>query len=457
MEIAAKIINEAAATKAAKPKVTGSRVIGDQPTWQQLRQSSGGLTPVAVSARLAEADMGRMGPLCDLANALRQKDGHLQGILETRETAVQRLEWELELPKKPTKREKKAASFVEDAIGKALGCVVAQCSSSPYFGYAVTETIWRKSNGYLVPECFKPVEHRRFQYSGSTLVWQDQAGATGGVDIRATYPGQFIISRPRVNGDVPCREGLMRVLVWAALFRNWTLTDWLRLGEIAWRPWRVGKYDRDDFAQPEDIDGLVTVLDSMSTSGVAVIPNTVSLDIEWPQGATNGKGPHYEMFSVLGREMSKSVLGQTETTEASTSSGYAQSKTMDGVRKDKVDSDASFIAEDISRDLISWLVFLNFGANVRAPALRFVTEDAVDLKAFSESVGGLSKAGLRIPAKWARDKAGIPHPVEGEEIIAAAPTAGTSEPKPPTGTDNAPSGADEATDGSKEEGDEEVA
>jgi phage gp29-like protein len=424
--------------KAAKPKM--GRVVQDQTIWMQLTRSAGALTPAAVSARLAEADIGRMGPLVDLWNALRQKDGHLQGIAETRETAVQRLDWELELPKKPTKREKKAAQFVDDAIRTSLAPLIAHCSSSPFTGYAVTETVIRRSSGYLVPDRFKPIAPRRFIYSGETLLWQDQPGLIDGVDLRREYPGQFVISQPRVNGDVPCREGLMRVLVWAALFRNWTLTDWLRLGEIAWRPWRVGKYDRQAFALQEDVDGLVAVLDGMSTSGTAVIPNTVELDVKFPEGG--GKGPHGELFATLGREMSKSVLGQTETTESSASSGYAQSKTHQEVRKDKTEADASFIASDITRDLITPLILWNFGAGIRIPSMRFLTEDAVDLESFGKSVGSMSKAGLRMPAKWARDKAGIPHPIDGEEIIGGPTDEAAQDPtqKPP-GPDTKPEDA----------------
>ena len=443
-EHAAEIINDAAARverKLAAPKP--SRVISDQPTWLELQRTSGGLTPSSVSARLFEADQGRMGQLVDLTNALRQKDAHLQGILETRETAVQRLPWILELPKKPTKLEKKAAQFVEDCIRPGLGGVIAQSSSAPLFGYGVTEAVMRKSSGYIVPDYYAPVLHRRFIMRGSTLLWQDRQGQSA-VDIRADYPGQFIISRPRVNGDSACREGLMRPLVWAALFRNWTLTDWLRLGEIAWRPWRTGSYKASEFRGQEDVDGLVSILDGMATSGVAVVPDTVTLDVQWPQGAANGKGPHSEMYVTMSKEMSKAVLGQTETTEASTSSGYAQSKTQNEVRKDKVESDATFIGADITRDHVAYLVLWNFGPNVRPPKLKAVTEDTVDIEAFGKGVGSLSKAGLRMPAKWARDKAGIPDPVDGEETIGGV-VAPPEDPKgKPAGPDNAPAGADEA-------------
>lgn len=426
--------NRAAARAFAKPMVGGSRVVSDLPTWLQLQRVQGGLTPVEVSRRLAEADLGRMAPLVDLANALRQKDNHLQGILETRETAVQRLPWDLELPKKPTKREKKAYAFVIDALKGPLPAAVAHASSAPYYGYAVSETMWVKSNGYIVPDYFNPIAARRFRYVGNELFWDDQNGKPP-VDIRAEYPSQFVISRPRVNGDVPCREGLMRVLVWAALFRNWTVTDWLRLGEIAWKPWRTGSYDKTKFAQQEEIDDLVDVIDAMSSSGVAVLPDSVKLNVEWPKGASSGSS-HKDIFETMGREMSKSTLGQTETTESSTASGYAQAKVQYDVKQDKRDADAAFIGTDFTRDIVRVLILLNFGEGVRIPNLRAVTEEAEDLEPFGIGIKALKEAGTRIPAKWVRQKAGIPEPVEGEEIIGGAESDGTAGTKPPNAGGN---------------------
>lgn len=448
MEDAASIINAkvhaAEVVRAVTKPKAGGRVIQDPQRWLDLRRNEGGLTPQSVTWRLNEADRGRMGPLVDLANAMRQKDGHLQGILEARETAVQQLPWELELAKKPTKKEKKAAQFVADVLGPILGVAIAHCSSAPFFGYAVTETVWRKSGGYLVPDCFVPHEARRFDRIGRRVIWDDHQGGAV-VDVKAEYPSQFIVSMPRVTGDIPAREGLMRVLVWAALFRNWTLTDWLRLGEIAWKPWRLGSYDRSKFPKQEDVDDLVETIDQMSTSGVAVLSDAVKVDVKWPTGQVGSGNPHETMFSTMGREMSKAVLGQTETTEASKSSGYAQGKVHYEVKLDKRDADAAFCAADITRDLVAWMVLLNFGANVRPPALRFITQEAADLQPFGQGVKALKEAGLRMPAKWARDKAGIPEPAEGEELVGDGIQTEEATPEAaPAGPENEPEGSEES-------------
>jgi phage gp29-like protein len=202
--------------------------------------------------------------------------------------------------------------------------------------------------------------------------------------------------------------------VWSALFRNWTLTDWLRLGEIAWKPWRIGTYKKG--ASKEDISGLLEVLEGMSTNGVAKIPETVEIDVKWaPNGTT--KPMHEVLFETVAREISKATLGQTETIQSSTTSGYAQAKVHNEVRKDLREARAKQVAIDITRDVIRPMVQLNFGPNVRIPTFTFATQDALDLEAFSKGVKNLKEAGLRIPQSWVREEAGIPEPAEGEELL----------------------------------------
>jgi phage gp29-like protein len=87
-----------------------------------------------------------------------------------------------------------------------------------------------------------------------------------GVDLRTWFaPGKVLFYQPRVTGAEPNREGLARVLVWAALFRNWSVRDWVQLGELAWKPWRIGTYDGAD---EKAISTLKTILRCVSTLGI---------------------------------------------------------------------------------------------------------------------------------------------------------------------------------------------
>jgi phage gp29-like protein len=115
--------------------------------------------------------------------------------------------------------------------------------------------------------------------------------------------------------------------------------------------------------------------------------------------------------------MSKATIGQTETISSSQSSGYAQAKVHDGVRRDLVESRAKQLASDVTRDIVAQMCALNFGPNVRPPAFEFITQDPIDLEAFSKAMAALRTAGLKIPQAWVRDQAGIPEPQGDEECL----------------------------------------
>jgi phage gp29-like protein len=419
------------------------KIIGEQPMYLQMQRIGGSLTPAAVSQIFRDADLGNMARLMDLANEARQKDCHLQGVLETRENAVAALPWEMELPPKPTKVERKAAALCEEVLRPLMSVLVPHHNGAVYKGYAVSEIEWRKEGKYLVPVAATPKRERRFRYVGERLVWWDQDMAAG-VDFRAEYPGRFVVSEPRVNGDTRCREGLVRPLMWAALFKNWATSDWLKLAEIAWKPWRTGLYEKN--ASDEDIDALIAVLDDMTSSGVAVLPETVKLEIHYPSGGTSAgnAGTHPALLARMDAEMSKAALGQTLTTEQGNKGTQALGTVHEGVKKDRRDGDAKYIDNDLGRDVCAWVTLLNFGPTVRPSKPKHATDDAVDLLSYAQGTKTLVDAGLRIPASHVRDQAGIPEPKDGEEVLEAAPkpdpNAGDGEqPK----TENKPDGSQE--------------
>jgi len=404
----------------ARPR-PDSRVVPDLSLWNQLSRVGGGLTPVQVSGIIREADGGNTTRLMDLANDARQKDGTLQAVLSQSEEAIGGLDWQLQLPAKPKAKEKRATEWIDGLLrgNASFSRLIAHLAGAVYYGYAVSEILWTKTSGRLVPADYVCLAPRRFGFRSrdGLFVLRDEGTKIDGVDVLDAFPNKFVVSRPRVTGDVPCREGLVRVLMWAALFRNWTMSDWLRTGEIAWKPWRIGTYKPG--TSEESVDNLIAVLDGMSSNGVAVVPDTTTLDVKWaPNGS--GKTTHAELFETIGREMTKAVLGQTETTQSSTSSGYAQAKVHNEVRKDLRESRARCVAADITRDVIRPLIELNFGPGMRVPRMRFVTDDSLDFKAFSEGIKNLVDAGTRIPQSWVREEAGIPDPTGDEEILGAA-------------------------------------
>lgn len=439
-------------TRAQKSPPLGS-VIPDQSQWESVRRIGGGLTPSQVTQIIRSADGGDMARLVDLANEMRQKDGHLQCVLQTLETSVECLPWELVLPgdtkKKKSRRGGPQRKFVEEQLRahRTFKRMLAHLTGSRYYGHAVAEIDWQRDGSKLIPRDLKLHAPRRFAYRATDgrFVWRDESMSQDGVDIRAAYPDKFIVAQPRVNGDVPCREGLVRVLMWLALFRNWSLADWLQLAEMSWKPYRRGIYKKT--ASKEDVENLKNVLAGITTSGVAVHSDAVDVIVEFAKkSGTSESSSHAALFSTCAAEMSKAVLGQTLTTEQGRVGSQALGNVHNDVRKDIRNAFADYLADVITHDLIEPMVRLNFGPTAPVPRLRFITKDAADMKAFSEALVNLtgSSVALKVAASWARDEMGIPDPSADDELLGVYVDDSAFGKKPTNDTDPSPPADNEA-------------
>lgn len=409
----------------APPKLVTVRVnLREEPLWNQFTRIGGKITPEQVSELMRAADMGQPALFVDLTNEARQKDGHMQSVTGTRDRAVALTDHDFLTPKDATADEEKAADLcrrVRDDFDN-FEFLIEHLTGAYLPGHATAEILWRKTDdGFLLPYAAEAVQTREFIFAQSNgqLRYRQTLTDTVGVDLLADNPGRIVQIQRRIVGDVPAREGLARVLVWAALFRNWSVKDWLALGEIGWKPWRIGSYKPG--AQQEDIDAMTRMLERIGTRGVAVIPDTTAINVEWPKNAVSGQSTHREFFDVMGREMSKAVLGQTTSVEAGPNGDRGGVKARDEIRLDVRESDARAVAAVLRAHLYRFVVALNIPGKVRVPVPYFATEESADQKEFSEALKNLHEMGVRIPAKWAREEFGMPEPQEGEEIIEPAP------------------------------------
>lgn len=423
------------------PKVTTTRVvIREKPLFEQFQRIGGSIDPARVSQILAQADQGQPAILCDLFNESRQKDGHLQGICYTRDVAVGLCGLEfVELDDEEAKRkDKKAIALcrrIRDEF-EDFNLLVDHLTGAYIPGHATATIKWERTNdGLLLPRSAERLNARDFIFSqkNGKLRYARFPGDIEGVDLVAENPGRVLQVQRRITGDVQVREGLIRCLVWAALLRNWSLKDWVALGEIGWKPWRLATYKKG--ASQKDIDELCDMLERLGATGVAAIPETTELKVEWPKGmspGTGGSSTHRELLDSMGREMSKAVLGQTTSAEPGPNGSRASDQVRDKVRTDIRETDAIADAACLY-PMFKLAVAVNIGPNVACPVPWFQTDESVDQLAFAQAVKNLADAKVRVPQKWIRDELGAPEPKEGEEVIGeteATPDPNEPQPKP---------------------------
>lgn len=398
-------------------------------------------TPEDVSSLMRLADTGYIYRLCDFWEEQRNRDCHLHTVAHRREQALVTKDWQV-VPASEKRRDLRIAAWAEDAI-KAMGDVhhreardagldlrpladlIAHLNSATIHGFAASELLYVRNGRRVVPAGALPMAPRRFVYAqqDGSLRWWDATGPQTlypGKDILRDYPpGRFILHRPRVNGaGAGPREGLIRPLLWASLFRTWAMGDWLKLAELAWKPYRWGTYDPDKHAGDEDIGALETALQQLMAEGWATISNRTGLNIKFPDNASaQGGGQHEALIRFMAEEMSKAATGHTLTVEEGKRGTARTAQTGENVSHHILEIDARALEGTIQRHLLAPLIRFNFG-DVPLPRFVFVTEQGVDSLALAQAIEKMRGAGLDgISAKWARAALGAPEPDVGEEVL----------------------------------------
>lgn len=213
---------------------------------------------------------------------------------------------------------------------------------------------------------------------------------------------------------------------------NWG--DWSQYIEIFGQPVRVIYYDTYDNRTKME---LKQVLEDSGSSLAMMIPKQAQFELKDGK-QSNGDGKLQESFkNSLNQELSIIILGQTETTTSSGSSGYAQSKTH---------SDQQFeITKNDMAILKSWLneeKFLNVLASYGYPVMggKFVFQKEYDLDNLKVrlEIDSIVATKVVIEPEYWYNTYGIPMPKAGVQAVTApsTQTVDVINPKQKTGKNN---------------------
>lgn len=404
-----------------------SFVIQEPSLTAQIGAIGGGVTPRIVSGILAQADLGQTYRLVDLAHDGRQKDGTLHAALSLAEQAVAQLKYQVLPPPKASAKEKKLAQAFADFFANAENrsdFIAHSIGEGRLFGHATTESRWAFDGKYLGPVAFKPIHCRRFGFrqSDGALTFTPSTGDNPerGIELLKEFAdGNFVQVRQRVNGDVPAREGLARLIAWLTQGRNWTYRDMMQLAELAWKPKRIGKYKRG--AQDADIAALKRIMLDIMANGAAVHPDDVEIEFVWPQGAASGGGAtksvHQALLQWIGAELCKAIIGSADQLEPGENGARAAVETRSQNPKMIRDANANNTAEYVTRQLLYPFTKYNGGDRVRPGKFEFITDDPADLEKLSKAVLNFKNAGARIGETWFYEASNITPPTDSERVI----------------------------------------
>lgn len=378
---------------------------------------SNGLTPRRLARIFREADEGNVRAQMELFEEMEEKDTHLFSQMQTRKLAVTGLDWEVQ-PFSQDERDKEVAGFVDEQLKgiENFEEVLIDMLDAIGKGISIMEIEWVVEDGKNVIGDIEYVHPKKLVWDSTT---DELKICTGEYPSGVELPeNKFVVHKYKAKSGHASRAGIMRVVSWMYLFKNYDIKDWVSFCEVFGMPLRLGKYDAS--ASDDDKKQLMEAIISLGTDAAGIVPSSTMIEFIESQKTTS-----VEIYEKLARycdeQISKAVLGQTLTSDSGGGS-YAQSKTHDEVRHDLTVADAKALAVTIRRDIIRPLVEFNFGTDVDIPFFGFDCHEVEDQKEVVEIYKTLAcDMGLEIPKSHIYKKFNIPKPEDGEEVLEPPP------------------------------------
>lgn len=322
---------------------------------------------------------------------MEQKDPVLYGIIEQRRAAVLTKTRRV-VPASMCARDLFIADFVESVLsniggedGGFDGDLSNMLGALP-MGHSICEVIWQhvselninrartsaaqdmeeipdallQGRNWILPVQIKHLFPGNFVFDRTGQMYRVEMAERKLVEAR-----KYLVMRFGATYENPYGTGLLQRLEWIYRFKKTAQRDWnLALS-------RFGSPTATLEIPPEIDDSqraaANAVLSRIATNMGALIPEGMKLNFLETATAT-GQSPFLQMMTYLDDCAAKCVLGTSLTTNAGQSGGsYAQATVLSGVAADKVEGDARLLMWAVNRNLVRWIVDLNFGVDVPAP------------------------------------------------------------------------------------------
>lgn len=253
------------------------------------------------------------------------------------------------------------------------------------------------------------------------LITYEQSGQEG----FAYNQGIFINTMMEI-GDAD-DLGLLLKAIPFVLYKRGAMGDWAQFAEIFGMPIKVGRYDAYDTTTRLQLE---QALDEAGSALSIVIPKEAMIELLESKNTADGSRVFESLKNACNDELAILILGQTETTRSSASSGYAQAKVHGQTEDDINQDDRDYIISILESDFNAILQANGF--NVAGGEWLFEDpEENISLKDRVIIDTTLKNAGLPISDEYLYERYNIPKPDNYDELIAEK-KATHAHPTPPT-------------------------
>lgn len=267
--------------------------------------------------------------LYDLYHDVVSMDGFLGGIIEKRINSV--LNKKLKFLDKEGNENKEITKLMRSKSGRAL---IKKILESIFWGISGVE--------FKIGEkfCFEEIERKHIKPEKG-LIAKNQWSISKDDGFKIDdMPFVWVIGEKK---DL----GLLLGCSMYAIYKRGNFGDWAQYVEIFGQPVRIMEYDAYDTQTKEE---LKKILNESGNSLAMMIPKQATFQM-LDGKASNGDGKlQGEFKDACNSEMAIKILGNTETTSSSSSSGYAQSKEHGEQQDEIIASDLIMVENELNSE-----------------------------------------------------------------------------------------------------------
>lgn len=338
-----------------------------------------------------------------------RSDAHVGGCIRRRKASVKAMERRVVAGRAGARATRRA----EDVLGRLdMDRVLNELLDGVLFGWQPLELMWGQMGGATVPldVVGKPGEWFVFDRAAQ-LRFRSRNQPLQGEELQ---PRKFLLARQEATYVNPYGFADLSMCFWPTVFKRGGLKFWVSFTEKYGTPWLVGKQPRG--TAPAEVEALLDKLESMVQDAVAAIPDDASIEVLEAAGKGASAELYRELLMFCRSEVSIALLGQNQSTEATSTRASATAGLE--VANDIRDGDARMVEATINQ-LLRWVTDLNEGEAAPSPTIELFEEEQVNTEQATRDKT-LRDAGVPFSRKyWLRT-----YKLEDDDLEPEAPEAG---------------------------------
>lgn len=374
------------------------------------------LTPDRVAWILRQADAGFPMLMFDMFEHITLIDGTIRGLFEQRldELAVQ---WTLRPGDERAGSIQLAEELTVAMRAMDTDTLLEHIALQPLWGCSYAELAWiSRPDGFQIPVEAVCVPHRRFVFDDQSRPRLTSDGNFWPGDLLERTPGSSWIKAETRRWRRQVQAGIMRTVVYWAVFKRMSVRDWLIFAEKFGIPMIVGKYD--DNANEQTRKALKDAIAALGTEGRAILANGQIIEV-LTQALRAGGGDHLhaEITKLCNEEISKAITAATLTSSQGGPGSFALGA-IHAAQKHKLHvADARRIGRWVRRDIGQECIVRNGLAGKAAPPWMHLHVQKLDLLQDAKVVETLVRSGMKLSARHQREHFNQPAPSGADDEL----------------------------------------